>query len=186
MGGGGCRCPPGGSDADGHRGQVGERRTIGTAGLPDAQLRLDRGRYSTGLFFEFPWERTAEQNAYRDSYIALERAVRDVQELEDQIKLQLRNTLRNLLEAREGFRIQAQAVELAGNRVKSAELFLQAGRAQMRDVLEAQEALVLAQNALTAALVNYRVSELDLQRDMGVIEVDHKGFWSEYKPGQTD
>jgi outer membrane protein TolC len=167
-------------------GQAGERRTIGTADLPGAQLRVDRGKYSAGLLFEFPWERTAEQNAYRDSYIALERAVREVQELEDQIKLQLRNTLRSLLEAREGFRIQSLAVPLASNRVKSAELFLQAGRAQVRDILEAQEALVSAQNALTAALVDYRVSELELQRDMGVIEVDHKGFWSEYKPGQTD
>ncbi len=94
--------------------------------------------------------------------------------------------LRSLLEARENFSIQSQAVELASNRVESAELFLQAGRAEMRDVLDAQESLVSAQKALTTALVNYRVSELELQRDMGVLEVDHKGVWSEYRPGKTE
>jgi outer membrane protein TolC len=115
----------------------------------------------------------------------LERSVRNVQQLEDQIKFELRNELRNLIEARENYIIQTQGVDLARRRVKSTELFLNAGRAQVRDILEAQRALVLAQNALTSALVSYRVSELELQRDMGVLKVDHKGVWSEFKPGQT-
>ena len=75
---------------------------------------------------------------------------------------------------------------LARERVKSSELFLQAGRAQVRDVLDAQEALVSAQNALTSALVNYRIAELRLQRDMGVLEIDHRGLWSEYTPANTE
>ena len=167
-------------------GMWGESRGLGSSDLPDAKLRSDEGIYTGGLFLELPWERTAEGIAYRNSYIALESAVRDVQKLEDNIKLQLRNTLRSLLEARESFRIQTRAVDLAHSRVKSSELFLQAGRSQIRDVLEAQEDLVSSQNALTSALVNYRVSELELQRDIGVLEVDHKGLWSEYKPEKTD
>ena len=166
-------------------GEAGERRGIGTADLPDAELRLNKGRYSAGFTLDLPWERTEEQDAYRNSYITLQRSIRNVQEREDQIKFQILNELRNLLETRENYMIQTQGVELAFRRVKSSELFLQAGRAQMRDVLEAQQALVSTQNALTAALVNYRVSELELQRDMGVLEIDHKGVWSEYKPGKT-
>jgi outer membrane protein TolC len=166
--------------------QWGERRGIGSADLPDAEFLTNRGLYSAGLLFDLPWERTLEQNAYRQSYIALERSVRNMQELEDQIKLQVRNALRTLLQARESFKIQDLAVELASQRVESAALFLQAGRAQVRDVLEAQDDLVSARNARTAALVDYRVAELDLQRDMGVIEVDHRGLWSEYRPEKTD
>ncbi|MGB2823773.1 MAG: TolC family protein, partial [Phycisphaerae bacterium] len=67
-------------------------------------------------------------------------------------------------------------------RVTSTDLFLEAGRAAIRDVLEAQEALVQAQNSLTAALVAYRIAELELQRDMGVLEVNEKGLWREYRP----
>jgi outer membrane protein TolC len=68
--------------------------------------------------------------------------------------------------------------------VNSVELFLQAGRAEIRDLLDAQEALVSAQNALTAGLVDYRVAALALQRDMGLLETDEKGLWREYDPAK--
>jgi outer membrane protein TolC len=167
-------------------GQFGQRRQIGSAGSENARLRPERGIYTAGLLLDPPLERTAERNAYRNSFIALERATRDAQELEDQVKLQVRDALRDLLQARESYTIQAQAVTLALRRVASTELFLEAGRAQIRDVLEAQEALVSAQNALTAAIVRYRVAELELQRDMGVLEVDEKGNWREYQPDKSD
>ncbi len=163
-------------------GQSGSRRGLSSAGTADAHLRPEKGVYTAGLLLDLPLERTAERNAYRNSFIALEQATRSLQELEDQIKLQVRDTLRNLLQARESHMIQAQAVKLAGRRVKSTELFLEIGEAKIRDVLEARESLVSAQNALTAAMVNYRVAELELQRDMGVLEVDEKGNWREYQP----
>lgn len=166
--------------------RAGERRGLGDASKPSAHLRPENGLYTFGLNLDLPIERTAERNAYRDSYIALERAARDVQELEDQIKLDIRNALRNLLEARESYKIQAQSVVVAERRVASTELFLEAGRAQIRDVLESQEALVSAQNELTAALVNYRVAELELQRDMGALEIDERGLWNEYQPGKAE
>jgi len=164
---------------------VGERRGIGSADSPDAQLRLSRGLYGLGMTLDLPLERTAERNAYRNSLIALEAAVRSAQELEDQVKLDVRDSLRGLLQARESHQIQAQAVTVAKRRVESTELFLQAGRAEIRDVLEAQEALISAQNALTAALVSYRVAELQLQSDMDVLQVDEKGNWREYEPEDT-
>ena len=101
-----------------------------------------------------------------------------------EIKLDVRNDLRALLEARETARIQADAVRLAKRRVASTELFLQAGRAEVRDVLESEESLLNAQNALTAALVQYRVAELEIQRDLGLLQVDEKGVWAEYTPGE--
>ena len=62
-------------------------------------------------------------------------------------------------------------------------MFFKAGRdVQIRDVLEAEEDLVSAQNELTSALVKYRVTELELQLDMDVLEVSKKGLWREYRP----
>ncbi len=162
--------------------RAGASRGLGSAGSPDARIDPEHGVYTASLLLDLPLERTAERNAYRNSYISLERAVRNAQDLEDQVKLQVRDALRNLLSAREGYAIQAQAVVVAKRRVDSTDLFLELGRAEVRDVLEAQEALVSAQNALTAAAVSYRVAELELQRDMGVLEVDEKGNWREYQP----
>lgn len=163
-------------------GTLGERRSIGSADADNAQVRFDEGNYDIGLTFDLPWEKTAERNAYRNALIDLEEAARSLQESEDQIKLQLRDALRSLREARESFQIQAQAVQVARRRVESVNLFLKAGRAQIRDLLEAEDALISAQDALTAALVDYRVSELELQRDMGVLEVNEQGIWHEYDP----
>ena len=49
-------------------------------------------------------------------------------------------------------------------------------------MLESQEALLDAEDALTSALVNYRIAELDLQRDLGVLQVNEQGLWTEYDP----
>ncbi len=149
-------------------------------------LDLDSGFYSALLSVDLPFERTQEAVNYRESYINLENSIRNLQEFEDQLKLELRNQLRTLLEARESLRIQALSVNLAERRVRGANLNLQAGRAVIRDVLEAQDDLLSAQNALTAAMVNYRITELELQRDLGVLEVDHKGMWKEYDPKEME
>ena len=47
-------------------------------------------------------------------------------------------------------------------------------------MLEAREDLVSAQNGLSAAVVNYRVAELTLQKDMGVLLVNENGLLKEY------
>jgi hypothetical protein len=53
-------------------------------------------------------------------------------------------------------------------------------------LLESQNALNSAQDALTNAVVNYRISELRLQRDLGVLEVDNRGGWVEFDPDTYD
>ena len=164
---------------------LGSRRTLSSATLDNASLDPSEGFYSLLLGIDLPLERTLERNDYRNTLIDFEAAVRDLQATEDRVKAQVRQDLRTLLEARETLKIQGEAVEVARRRVESTDLFLQAGRAEIRDVLEAQDSLLSAQNALTAALVSYRVAELELQRDMGVLLVDETGLWTEYDP-RTD
>ncbi|MBI4878055.1 MAG: TolC family protein [Planctomycetes bacterium] len=164
-------------------GSFGERRTLSSAALPDStDLRYDDATYEALLTIDLPLERTAERNAYRDSWILLERTVRAYQELEDQIKQEVREELRSLLLAREEQLIQTSAVAVAMRRVDSTRSFLEAGRAQTRDLLEAQEDLVAAQNDLTAALIAYRIAEYELQRDLGVLQVSEDGLWEEFDP----
>jgi outer membrane protein TolC len=147
--------------------------------MPDARFDPTEGLYSASLLLDLPFERTEERNAYREAYLDLEQAVRDLQALEDTIKLNVRSALRQLLESRESAGIQVEAVRLARDRVTSTNLFLEAGRAQVRDVLDAQESLLSAQNALTEAFVGYRVAELEFQRDLGVLQVATTGTWTE-------
>ncbi|MFB0555674.1 MAG: TolC family protein [Phycisphaerae bacterium] len=165
---------------------LGERRSIGSATEDDAQLRFDKAGYSALLTLNLPLERTAERNAYRKSFIDLERATRDVQTLEDQVKLSIRSELRGLIESRESLKIQARSVFVAQKQVKSSTMFLEAGMANMRDLREAQDALLVAQNSLTQAVITYRTTELELQRDMGLLQVDENGMWREFSPEVID
>lgn len=165
---------------------LGSGRSVGSATSDDANLRFDQGRYASLLTLDLPLERTAERNVYRRSWIDLERATRDVQSLEDQIKLSVRNQLRTLLESRESLKIQALSVVVAEKRVRMSKIVLEAGRIQILDLLDAQDDLLSAQNRLTAAIINYRLAELDLQRDMGLLQVDASGMWSEFSPEVID
>jgi outer membrane protein TolC len=154
-----------------------------TSGRADKNIvRFDNGTYDASLAMDLPLERTAERNAYRQSLINLDRATRDLQRVEDDIKVAVRNDLRALLENRETLKIQVRAVAVAKRRVRMTDLLLEAGRAQMRDVLDAQAALLSAQNALTGAVVQYRTAELEMQRDMDVLQVNEKGLWQELSP----
>ncbi len=165
---------------------TGESRSLSSAGAGDAlDPRFDQGFYDALLTVDLPIERTRERNTYRNSLINLQRAVRDLQSSEDQVKLSVRNGLRDLLEFREGLVIQSGAVELAHKRVRSTDMLLQAGRGSIRNALDAKADLVEAQNDLTSALVNYRVSALEIQRDMGLLEVNEKGLWREYNPKEV-
>lgn len=168
--------------ADGLRAELTFFGTAGLRGNSLSDLDPDNGRYEALLNLDLPLERTREQVVYRSQYLNLEQAVRGLQELEDRIKFEIANQLRSLLEARESLRIQALSVSLAQRRVKGANLNLQAGRIQIRDLLEAQEDLLSAQNSFTAAKVNLRVAELELQRDLGVLEINEQGMWKEFQP----
>ena len=163
-------------------GTWGASRSSGSATSPDANITMDEGDYTARIDLDLPFERTRERNQYRQSLINLEESVRSLQNLEDQVKLQVRGNLRSLLESRESVRIQSKAVYLAKRRVDSTNLFLEAGRAEIRDLLDAQEDLVSARNSLTSALINYRIAELELQQNMGVLQVGASGLWTEYIP----
>ena len=128
------------------------------------------------LGLDLPIERTRQRNDYRNSLINLERTTRSVQSLEDQIKTAIRSELRTLLESRESVKINAQSVVIADNSVRNQDLSLQAGRVVIRDLLEAQDAFLSAQNGLTAAIIRYRTAELQLQRDLDLLEITEKGF----------
>ena len=140
-----------------------------------AQLRFNRGNYSVGLAISMPVDRLQERNALRQTQITRQAAGRNLDETQDDVILQVRRALRQLDQARESYETQKLSVALAERRVESTQLLLQAGRATQRDVLDSQQALVEARNALTSALVNHSIAVLQFQRDMGTLVVDEEG-----------
>jgi outer membrane protein TolC len=135
-----------------------------------AKFTRDRDYHSASLRLDLPLDRLAERNDYRTALITLDQRTRQYEELRDNIVEEILRGLRTLEEARNRHVIQSRSVALAERRVESTTLLIEAGRAEMRDLLEAQQALVRAQNALASTFVNYRIAALELWRDMETLE----------------
>ncbi len=139
------------------------------------RFMFHEGLYEFGLEVDLPLDRLNERNAYRSSLIDYDAALRSYMEQVDTIKQSIRQSLRRLRTTQQTYEIQKNSVELAKRRVSSTQKLLDAGRANTRDVLESQDALVTAQNALSQALVAHRIARLEFQRDMELLEVDEHG-----------
>lgn len=156
---------------------VGEGVTASSAADGDGDFKVSEAQLGGLLKLDLPFERTKERNVYRNTLIQLEATVRAYQESEDALKQSVRKAIRDIRERREQLIIQFGAVSLAERRVSNNDLLLRAGRAEMRDVLEAQAALLSAQNSLYSAIRGYRVNELELLKELGLLDVTVEGVW---------
>ena len=151
---------------------------VGSTGQTDyGRLQFNRGTYQLGFEADLPLDRKEERNAYRESLIALSQQQRQYENDTDTVKLEVRQAYRSLEQAAESYRIQKSSLDLAQKRVESTSLLLQAGRLTTRDLLEAQDALLLAQDNLTAALVDHAIAKLSFFRDVGILQVRPDGMW---------
>lgn len=148
---------------------------VDSPGRRPFDVRGARPRGSVGVELDLPIERTAEAAAHRAAELDVERARRDVERAEDDVTAEVRQALRALAQARRSFDIQREGVRLAERRVESAKLNLQYGKATIRDVLDAENSLVQARNALTSALVDHTVARLELERDTGGLDASVLG-----------
>jgi outer membrane protein TolC len=143
------------------------------------RLPFHLGDYTFGLQADLPLDRLAERNAYRESLITLTQAQRQFDLDRDTVALDVRQAYRQLSETAERYKIQKNSLDLAEKRVESTTMLIEEGRVSTRDLLEAQDALLAAQNNLTAALVDHIVAKLSFYRDIGVLQVKPDGMWQE-------
>ena len=97
----------------------------------------------------------------------------------DSITNELRSSWRSLNSYGQTCAIQKVSVELSEKRVESTQLLFEGGRINIRELLDAQDDLASARNALTQALVNHRISWLKLLYQLGQLPVSAENLWSE-------
>jgi len=128
--------------------------------------------WTAGATIDLPVDKLAERNAYRRALLDRDQRARALSLSEDQVKQDVRIALRRLAQVRESHRIALESVEVAHRRVQSTALTLRFGRIEIRDALDATDALNQAQNDLTQALVDYEVARLQLWRGMGLLRLE--------------
>jgi len=135
--------------------------------------------YGLGLDLELPLDIRFERNAYRQSLINLAKAHRDVVDLREGIKQEVRRLLRSLKEIEETYAIEEYKLRLAENQVDREQVLYEAGLVVIRDVREAQDELVSAQNNVTRELINHFNTTLDLYLALESIRIGDDGVWIE-------
>jgi outer membrane protein TolC len=133
--------------------------------------------YAFGLSLDLPFNRMRERNDYRATLVSFESQLRSLSLTLDRFKQRIDGGLRALEAARLNIINQQAQLTIEERRVELNTIRLQAGRVQIRDVREAQDALISAQNALTARIVAYLRARLLLLLDIGVVQTDLERFW---------
>jgi outer membrane protein TolC len=141
-------------------------------------------RADVGLRLDLPLDRVFERNEYRSALVSFEFELRQLTLQLDRLQDRIEEGVRTLEQRQQTFFIQTNALALANRRVESSTLLLQAGRAEARDLIEAQDAQLRAQNDVIRALVGYQEARLQLMLDIGALDTDKPQFWlKDHLPG---
>lgn len=146
-------------------------------------LNFGNGQLSLGAVLSLPLDKLPQRNRFRKAVIACQESTRNYTKSVDDVKLQVRKAWRTLDQAGQTYQIQRRSRDLARLRIRKAKMSLEA---RTRDVLEATDALLDAENNLTEALIDHTVARLELLRDLELLEVDDKGMWKETPPAAKD
>ncbi len=164
--------------ADDLRAGLGVTTSLGASSAEGRPLDFSRDRapWSIGLDLDLPVDQLPERNAYRRSLINFEAQRRSYENEFDAVLVDIRDTIRNTFSTRESYKIQLNSVSLNERRVLGANMNLEAGRVETRDVTEAQRALLNARNRADSELVAHTLALLDLYRQMELLTVDESGI----------
>jgi hypothetical protein len=139
---------------------------------------VDTSRTELRFSFDAPLNRFSQRNSFRQELIDYQVALRSLMQLEDDIKLDIRNDLRDLSLAREEFRISVASAALASDRVASTELSLRLGlNVSTRDFLEAQQAYTDALSGVASQHFTYIIQRTQLFLDLELLTVGEDDFW---------
>jgi hypothetical protein len=144
--------------------------------------------FQTGLRFAAPLDQIDERNVYRTTLIQYQRARRAYMLFEDQVKFAVRQEWRQLMVNQQNFEIARRAVRIAALQLdlaveESAAPVqpgqVQSGGSQGLNLLQAVGRILDAQNNLIGIYVTYEENRLNIHRDMGIMEIDAEGVWTD-------
>jgi outer membrane protein TolC len=169
---------------------------ISTVGDNPVNFRSSTGRIRAGLEFDAPLTRLIERNVYRQSLIDYQQARRAYMQFEDQVSQSLRQVLRLVALNQLNFEIRRSAVLVAIQQVdlareklsrplKPGEDAAKYGleRASIgRDLVSALNDLLSTQNDFLNVFVSYEVQRINLDLEMGTMQLDDRGIWIDPGP----
>jgi outer membrane protein TolC len=132
---------------------------------------------SIGLNTDLNLNQKPERNTLRAAMVAEQRARRELELAEDQVRNAVRTGWRDLEVARKQYEFAKRGMEISMNRLEVEEAFMAEGQGTARDLIEAQRDLNTTRDLMVSTRINHNLARLQLWRDMGVLFIEKDGSW---------
>ncbi|HIL71842.1 MAG TPA: hypothetical protein EYG38_18565 [Verrucomicrobia bacterium] len=154
-------------------------QTLGTRDNQPLNFSTDDSQTRLGLSFDLPANRLEQRNNFRRALINYQSGRRGLMEFEDNIKLDIRNRLRDLAETRLQYPISVTRAALAAEQVTSIRLQLALGVPGVRatDLLDALQDSRQALIDVANFRIRYIVEDVRFAIDLESMKLDEIGFW---------
>lgn len=146
---------------------------------PDDYTKFDVNnvRYTAGLSLDLPVDRLRERNTYRSTLISFESQLRSLSLTLDNYRDRIHRGLRTVEQARLNILNNQESLRVAQRRVDNNFMLLEAGRATIRDLREAQDSLIQSENQLATSYTVYLSARLGVVLDVGLVDTRPDNFW---------
>lgn len=143
----------------------------------DFQIQSGNRGTTLGLTSDFNLNVKPERNNLRASMIAEQRARRELELAEEQVRNAVRAGWRDLEVARKQYEFAQRGMEISQKRLEVEEAFAAVGQGTARDLVEAQRDINSARDLMVSTRINHNLVRLQLWRDMGVLFIEKDGSW---------
>jgi len=139
---------------------------------------VPRNRSNTmGLNTDLNLNQKPERNTLRAAMVAEQRARRELDLAEDQVRSAVRTGWRDLQLARTQYELAKRGMEISTARLEVEEAFNAEGQGTAINLVDAQRDMNTTRDLMVATTINHTLVRLQLWRDMGVLFIEKDGSW---------
>lgn len=139
-----------------------------------------RNRHITaGLDVDLHLDQKPVRNDLRAAQISEQKAHRRLDLAEENVRRDVRASWRNLELARQQYELAQESIQLNTVRLAREESYDAEGRNQARDLIDAQAALIQANDDRISALVTHTIARIQFWKDMGILFIKKDGRWED-------
>ncbi len=132
---------------------------------------------SMGLNTDLNINQKPERNVLRATIIAEQRARRELDLAEENVRSDIRTGWRDLELARKQVELAKRGMEISSARLELEEALNEEGQGSAINLVDAQRDMNVTRNLMVSTIINHTLVRLQLWRDMGILFIEKDGSW---------
>jgi len=134
-------------------------------------LGMEDSRWGIGINSSFNLDFTRDRAAYQQAQLAYNGSIRSLQSVEQDVMLEVLQTVTSVKQAEARVYFQEQSVFQAEKQLELAELRYKKGLSDNLDVIDAEESLIKAKTSYYSTIVQHLIAGMKLKQVTGTLEV---------------